>query len=210
MRFTILIAAVALCGVSFWFLNEAKNPGTRNNTSSNPDNRTSGHGNKSGDDPDKNLNGINNNSTDNSNGSGASTEGDNSPTSPKNIKAILEDCKKSIAFKDGEKIQRSIRAIKQYPKIFLPYLIEMAKNDASDLNRSFSVRMLGDMKNAECKEVFESLLLSDTSLDVRSNSAWALGELGAPDTAELLSKVMKDDPVDSVRKSAEEALRKIK
>jgi hypothetical protein len=84
--------------------------------------------------------------------------------------------REAIIHKNAETVEALDRAFAEYPRAFIPALMESAKSDPEERVRSFSTRVLGKLRSSECLALMRQLL-DDQSAYVRFNAAWALGEL---------------------------------
>lgn len=115
----------------------------------------------------------------------------------------------AIISHDAEMVLFCDQAFLDDRAVSMPALVESAQTDANDTVRAFSTRMLGKFRDPALVSVFRHLL-SDGHSYVRENAAWALGELSSRDAIKELEKLRKRDSAENVRKSAAEALDKVR
>ena len=89
----------------------------------------------------------------------------------------------SILARDIEAVGNCDRIFVDQRAVFTPPLVKSARSDPDERVRAFSTRMLGKFRDQALVPLFRELL-ADPSPFVRSNAAWALGELGIKVPAE--------------------------
>lgn len=130
------------------------------------------------------------------------------PVEPARVAELMKQWRQAIIVKNPEPVERLDRLFAERPTEFLPALMVSAETDPEERVRSFSTRVLGKLRKADSIEVLRRLL-SDPSVFVRSNAAWALGELTDHQARATLLRLEQRDPSPLVRKSAGESRRKI-
>jgi len=135
---------------------------------------------------------------------------DTVPAKERQIGRLFNIWRKAVLTKNITQINQLDSQIKGCGDEAIPFLTKLAKEDANERVRAFTVRMLGRMDIKELSSLFMELLKNDTSAFVRENSCWALGQMGNIDALETLQKTADSDPSDRVRKVAAEAIKNIK
>ncbi len=130
------------------------------------------------------------------------------PVEPARVAELMLMWRQAIIVKNPEPVERLDRLFAERPNEFLPALMVSAETDPEERVRSFSTRVLGKLRKTESVEVLRRLL-SDRSVFVRSNAAWALGELTDRQARATLLRLEQRDPSPLVRKFAGESRRKI-
>ncbi|HEX2659922.1 MAG TPA: HEAT repeat domain-containing protein [Polyangia bacterium] len=130
------------------------------------------------------------------------------PVEPVRVAELMLMWRQAIIVKNPEPVERLDRLFAERANDFLPALMVSAETDPEERVRSFSTRVLGKLRKADSIEVLRRLL-SDRSVFVRSNAAWALGELTDHQARATLLRLEQRDPSPLVRKSAGESRRKI-
>ena len=120
----------------------------------------------------------------------------------------MADWHKAIVNKDAEVVERVDRIFASESNVFLPALMISAETDPQERVRAFSTRVLGKLRSPTSVVVIRKLL-ADRNEYVRSNAAWALGELDDRDAVVRLRELQKRDPAAVVRDSAAASLRKL-
>jgi HEAT repeat protein len=118
--------------------------------------------------------------------------------------------------KDAQTVVALDLAFRQQPEVYSPALAKSAETEGNERVRAFSTRVLGKLRRPDLEPVYERLL-SDKSVYVRQNAAWALGELGAAPAGRVVAEhalpelrhVRSRDPANEVRLAAKDALNKI-
>lgn len=85
----------------------------------------------------------------------------------------------------------------------------VAAKDANPVLRRNAVEVLGKLRTASAISVLSESLADPDSI-VRTQAAWALGELGDKSVMDSLAKLAINDPEEDVREAAEEAIEKIR
>jgi len=120
----------------------------------------------------------------------------------------MNDWRMAIIQMNADVVERVDREFAARAPEFIPALMVSAESDAEPRVRAFSTRVLGKLRPAESTELMRKLLV-DRSEYVRSNAAWALGELGDREAVGRLRQLEKRDPAALVRQSAAESARKL-
>lgn len=120
----------------------------------------------------------------------------------------MADWHTAIVNKDAETVERVDRIFAAESSLFLPALMISAESDREERVRAFSTRVLGKLRSPQSVVVIRKLL-ADRNEYVRSNAAWALGELDDRDAVIRLRDLQKRDPAPVVRDSAAASLRKL-
>ena len=127
---------------------------------------------------------------------------------PARVSDVMNDWRMAIIQMNADVVERVDREFAARAPEFIPALMVSAESDAEPRVRAFSTRVLGKLRPAESTELMRKLLV-DRSEYVRSNAAWALGELGDREAVGRLRQMEKRDPAALVRQSAAESARKL-
>lgn len=122
----------------------------------------------------------------------------------------------AVVVKDAETVVALDLTFRQLPDRYTDALAKSAETEANERVRAFSTRVLGKLKRPDQEPLYERLL-TDKSVYVRQNAAWALGELGAAGGGRAaaehavpeLRHVRARDPANEVRLAAKDALDKL-
>ena len=124
------------------------------------------------------------------------------------VDPMMKEWRNAIINKDADVVLALDRAFASHPREFVPALMLSAENDSEERVRSFSTRVLGKLRPPESAPLMRKLL-ADRCEYVRSNAAWALGQLDDRTAAPRLRNLKQRDPSTTVRRSAGESLRKL-
>jgi HEAT repeat protein len=129
-------------------------------------------------------------------------------TAAPRVSDVMNDWRMAIIQMNAEVVERVDQMFAARPPEFVPALMASAESDPEPRVRAFSTRVLGKLRPGESTELMHKLL-ADRSEYVRSNAAWALGELADHDAVARLRELAKRDPAEVVRRSATESLHKL-
>jgi len=130
--------------------------------------------------------------------------GDISPQ--RQIENVMEVWRTAIVAKQSDQVLECDRMFQDAPEKFSAPLRYSARNDSTDRVRAFSTRVLGKFKDPANADLFRELL-KDPHQYVRSNAAWALGQLGGDSNLALVDQIRREDRDEYVRNTAAQALR---
>jgi HEAT repeat protein len=134
----------------------------------------------------------------------------------RDVAADMSRWRIAVVGKDAETVVALDLTFRQLPDLYTDALAKSAETEANERVRAFSTRVLGKLKRPDQEPLYERLL-TDKSVYVRQNAAWALGELGAADPGRTaaehavseLRHVHARDPANEVRLAAKDALNKL-
>ena len=121
------------------------------------------------------------------------------------VTRVMELWRQGIQNRDQDIVLSCDQIFRERPAMFTEALLKSAQSDGEDRIRAFSTRVLGKFQNAALVPAFRRLL-ADHHAYVRSNAAWALGQLRSAEATPDLDRLRRTDPVGEVREAAAEAL----
>jgi hypothetical protein len=127
---------------------------------------------------------------------------------PNRIEAVMSDWRGAINSKNAEAVERIDELFRVSPDAFRPALHLCALKDTEPRIRAFCTRVLGNARHVDSIPTMR-LCLKDSGEYVRSNAAWALGQLKDEVSLPTLKKLAAHDSSPVVRAAASESLRQL-
>jgi hypothetical protein len=134
----------------------------------------------------------------------------------KTADTVMAQWRNGILLKDTDAVLAADAVFRQEPARFLEALMRSAETDSDERVRAFSTRVLGKLVDPACAPLL-TRLLDDKSQYVRTNAAWALGELAATPEGRAaaapalrsLRRLEEREPAKDAREAASLAARKL-
>ncbi|MFH1228786.1 MAG: HEAT repeat domain-containing protein [Planctomycetota bacterium] len=129
------------------------------------------------------------------------------PEVPNKPEKLFKSWREAIITKNPRSIEQLGMSIAGMGAEAIPFLNELAIDDANERVRAFAVRALGRMRRTDLIPLFINLLRNDSGEAVRTNALWSLSNLGGDDTLTAIKKASLEDKSENIRKQAIETLK---